>query len=139
MGALKSYTSSAIISASKKAVRVVTNSAWNSHTNPIFVHLHILPLEQLNKFQSACFVYKVLHNMLPKTFMCVFTYCSQIHNYNTRQRTNLHTIQHRTKTRANSIRVYGVNLWNSLDCHIKEAQSLSIFRNRLKYHYLTDL
>ncbi len=112
----------------KKAIRIITNSKWKSHSKPLFDTLSILPLNQLHKFQVGCFVYKSLHNLLPNTFSNYFTLCTQIHHHNTRHSTKLHVFQSRIKIRANSIRISGVNLWNLLNIKIRNAQSFSVFK-----------
>ena len=52
----------------KRAVRAVVFAGYRSHTAPIFKRLNIISLTKINKVQTACFVYKVLNNLLPSQF-----------------------------------------------------------------------
>ena len=52
----------------KKAVRVITNSKYNSHTDALFKKLYILKIQDDKKVQEICFYYKFCHNLLPKYF-----------------------------------------------------------------------
>ena len=64
--------------------------------------------------QTACFMYKVMNNLVPSFFVNMFTANSAIHNYNTRQKNNLHVPSYRIKVRGHSVSVCGVNMWNDI-------------------------
>ena len=49
----------------KKALRAITFTKWNAHTTPLFKHLNILTVYDINKLQILCFVYKAVNNLLP--------------------------------------------------------------------------
>jgi hypothetical protein len=123
----------------KKAVRVITNSKWKSHSKPLFDCLSILPLKQLHKFQLGCFMYKSQHGMLPTAFTKFFVQCTEIHHHNTRHSTKLHVFQSRLKIRADSIRISGVNLWNVIEIKTRNAQSFSVFKKLFKSFLLKDI
>ena len=55
--------------AEKKVIRAITFTKWNAHSDPLFEQLKILKLKQINIFQTCCFVYKSLHNLLPSQFI----------------------------------------------------------------------
>ena len=61
----------------------------------------------------------------------MFTVNSAIHNYNTRQKNNLHVPIYRTKVREHSVNVCGVNMWNDIPEEFKELRTYNQFR--LKY------
>lgn len=121
----------------KRAIRAVVFANRYSHSAPIFTKLHVLTIAQINKLQTACFVYKATNKLLPIQFNYFFTPNSMIHEHNTRQNSKLHLVPHRTKTRANCIRIYGVKIWNSLSNDLRMSPSLQIFRNKYK-HLLLD-
>lgn len=120
----------------KRAVRAVVFANRFSHSAPIFKKLHVLTIAQINKVQTACFVYKATNKLLPAQFSYFFTPNSMIHDHNTRQNSKLHLVLHRTKIRANSIRIYGVKIWNSLSNDLRMSPSLNIFRNKYKHQLL---
>ena len=52
----------------KKAVRLCTGSHYLAHTEPIFKHLRLLKLDDLNVLQTAIFMFKLKQNLLPPYF-----------------------------------------------------------------------
>ena len=52
----------------KKAVSIIINSKWNTHTQPIFRNLYLLTLFNINKMQIYCVMYKIVHKLLPLIF-----------------------------------------------------------------------
>ena len=80
----------------------------DTHAPPIFSKLNILTVFGINKLQTACFMYKVMNNLVPSYFVNMFTVNSAIHNYNTRQKNNLHVPSYCIKVREHSVSVCGV-------------------------------
>ena len=76
----------------KRAMRVITNSKWNVHTAPIFKHLGILTLCNINKCQTGCFMYKVKNNLLPSNSISMFVHNMHIHDHNTRNKLDFHVV-----------------------------------------------
>ena len=67
----------------KKAIRILTGSKYNAHTEPLFKQLNLLKISDI--------YYKLINNKLPlyfNTFNCQRN--SEIHTHNTRQRHALH-------------------------------------------------
>ena len=122
----------------KKAIRLITNSTYNAHTDPLFSKLSILTVFQLNDLQIGCFVYQCINNLLPTKFCAMFKKNASIHLYNTRQTDCLHFEYRRLCLRSNTVRHYGVSLWNSLTDDNQHAKSLSVFKAKLKFHLLTQ-
>ena len=52
----------------KSAIRVITGSAYNSHTEPLFKKLQILPLPDLILFNKLQFMQSFNQNLLPSSF-----------------------------------------------------------------------
>ena len=61
---------------------------------------------------------------------------SDVHHYDTRQRSKLHLVTHRLTVRANSITVYGTKLWKFLNNHITGSPSYQIFKKRYRKYWL---
>jgi hypothetical protein len=69
----------------KKAIRIITKSKHNAHTNTLFKKMKILPLESLLKFKKLQFMHSVHYNYCPKSFINTFPKRSeQVQNYNLR-------------------------------------------------------
>lgn len=98
--------------------------------------LKLLNLYDIHKFQVASFMFKVNHSMLPAYFCNMFTVNCNIHMHNTRHRNDFHREFNRTNLMANTIRIAGPLLWNSIDSSIKLSVSLSVFKNTYRHHLL---
>ena len=68
----------------KKIVRVMTFNKMNAHTNPIFIQLEFLKIEDIRQSQLHSFVYDCLNKTAPVFFHDYFTPSSERHTYNTR-------------------------------------------------------
>ena len=116
----------------KRAIRLVANSDWNAHSAPLFLDLKVLTIHQLNLLQVASFMYKVNNNLLPQYFIDMFLFNHSVHSHNTRQCNLYHVPYHRLVLTSNSIRVFGVNLWNNICDDIRNSKSLQSFRTKYK-------
>ena len=67
----KSYLKSLII-LQKRAMRIIHNASYNSHTDPIFKSLHILKISDLFTYQSLLFMFDFLYGKLPSSFKGIF-------------------------------------------------------------------
>lgn len=121
----------------KKALRVITKSPINSHTEPIFLQHNFLSITQI-KFKQTCeFMYQYHYGLLPGAFDKYFTQVSKM--YNTRSRDDYRTIYARTNTRKFSIKYQGPMAWNSLPKGIRTIMSLPQFRHLLRAHTLEHI
>ena len=69
----------------KKVIRIITNSKYNAHTEPIMKDLGILKLEDLFKLNMCKWYYRFIHKELPEYFLSyTIRHQFEIHNYNTR-------------------------------------------------------
>jgi hypothetical protein len=123
----------------KKVIRLITNSKYNSHTKPLFKSTSILPLPDINNLQVACFVFRCLHNLLPRKFCLMFNTNSSIHDHYTRHSADLRHNYHRLTLRTNTTRIYGAKLWNSLTDSIRNLTSINCFKRHYKLYLLTNL
>ena len=75
----------------KRAVRILTASKYNSHTEPLFKQTNILKVSDICTLNEIKFFYKLINKQLPQyfnSFTCEAN--SDIHGYNTRSRNKLH-------------------------------------------------
>ena len=56
----------------------------NAHTNPIFIQLEFLKIEDIRQLQLLLFVYDYLNKTAPVFFHDYFTPSSECHTFNTR-------------------------------------------------------
>ena len=74
----------------KKAVRIISQVNWKTHTEPLFKDLEILPIKDINIYIIAQFMFRFHHGLLPEIFDSFFTTNYEIHSHDTRSRTHLH-------------------------------------------------
>ncbi len=58
----------------KTAIRIISNSKYNAHTEPLFKKFDILPLPDLVSFVGLQFMHRFVHNHLPISFANMWTY-----------------------------------------------------------------
>ena len=117
-----------IVKLQKRAVRIITNSSYLSHTKPLFEKFNMLDVHQLYKKELGIFMYKYHNGLLPRSFDNVFINMKSIHNYDTRGKDNYRAEVHR----LNNGLSLGPRLWNSLPKEMKEANCLSKFKTGIK-------
>ena len=81
------YNANSIFKFQKKAVRLICNSKYNAHSQPLFKKLHILTVKDILTLKLYKFYYRLIHKKVPNYFLInVFLKTQQSsHTYNTRQ------------------------------------------------------
>ena len=116
----------------KRAIRLITNSKFDSPSLPIFVKLKILPIFDLIKLNILLFMYKFHYGLLPTLFINMFKTNSSFHSYPTRLCHNLRKPSAHSTKRTHSIRFSGVHEWNSITTNLKSSSTLSRFKTVYK-------
>ena len=126
----------------KKAVRVITLSRRNSHTDPIFLKLGILKIADIRKQSELKFYYKLVQNSLPVYFLHRFiTMHNMIHQHHTRQQQNLLLPQFRREYARTSLRYTLANTVNHTPNNIKDkihTHSFKGFSDYIKRYFLLN-
>ena len=121
-----------LIKLQKWAVRVISNSHYRSHANPLFQKYNILNVEDMHSLELGVFMYKYSINDLPYTFHNYFSKRSDIHDYQTRFKDDLNLTNNKKVFSDQSIRTSGPILWNSLNKNLKCLPSIKSFRKQFK-------
>ena len=118
----------------KRAIRIITFSSYRDHSTPLFKLTNILKLTDLIYFQTAIFMYKFHHRMLPSLFDNYFTEISKTHNYSTRlsQKKSYCLPKIRTNYGIYNIRYQGPKVWNSINKTLRDEMHISTFKTKLK-------
>ncbi len=122
----------------KKALRFCTDSEYSSHTKHIFHELKTLNIFDLNKLQTALFMYRFENSNLPNSFVDFFIKNNATHNYNTRSGSHLKTIKPSLIINKYSIKYSGSKLWNSLGNELKNSQTIKAFKLKYKKHLISN-
>ena len=64
----------------KRAMRIINNAKYNSHTDPLYKFCGILKLEDLYLQQSLLFVFDFLSSNLPVSFTDMFKFNRDMHD-----------------------------------------------------------
>jgi ribonuclease P/MRP protein subunit RPP40 len=73
-----------IVIIQKKAVRIIANAPYYSHTNNIFHQYNILKFTDICNLYLGKYMYQQLNSLLPEPLSDTYSSCSDIHAHNTR-------------------------------------------------------
>ena len=121
----------------KWAMRTISNSHYRCHSEPLFYKYEILNVYDSYKLEVGVFMYKFYVNVLPKPFDDFFTKRSDIHNYHTRNNSDYNQTRNRKVFTDQAVRTTGPILWNALNDHIKNVNSIKQFRKKLKHSLIS--
>ena len=111
----------------KRCVRLINNSKFNAHTDPIFKEMKLLKLEQIIELDILKFSYKHSRNLLPNSLTNMLNRYQYTHQYNTRNR-QIGQISHHSTAMFNKSFLCKINtLWVPLPSHLKNVSSLHTF------------
>ena len=123
----------------KKAIRQITNMPYNSHTAPLFKNLNLLTIDNL--FTLNCC--KLYHKVINKTvrnpyFLKQLPTNKYFHNYNTRQKSDIHHYKIKTNREKQSVNFKISNSWNCLPDNLKLINvSQQILTKSLKKYFIS--
>jgi hypothetical protein len=130
----------------KKAVRIITNSHYNDHTEPLFKKLEILPLPDLISFSKIQIMQRFSQGFLPTSFNSTWNLgqIRQIGNNNislrNQDRGNFFIPFNRLKLTDRMPLFNFPRVWESFpDIDIKFIRSKKLFDSKLKSFFLKDL
>ena len=135
------FETSRIIKLQKRAMRIMTLSKCNAHTEPFFKELKLLEVKDIFDVQCMKFWYKFTNGLLPKCFRCMFRYNHEIHDIETRSHDSLHLFSTWTSGARLVLRHYIPELLQKLpDDVLRKVRTHSIdtFVSHVKT-YLIDL
>ena len=117
----------------KKAIRLISGSRYNAHTDPLFKNLNILKVKDIFVIQSLKFYYNYVNDKLPEYFKNIFNDVRDIHEYNTRSSTSLH-IPRTRRHKTNKTTRYSIpHIMNNFPLTVREKIRTHSF-NTIKSH-----
>ena len=119
----------------KKVVRMISNSQYLAHSDPLFRKLEILKVSKLYILQNQIYMYKFLNKTLPCVFDHMFIRNTSIHSQNTRQASHFHLPRCRTNIYQSSFKPTCIRLYNQLESKID--YSLKSFKKKLRLYLLS--
>ncbi len=124
------------------AARLIFNEPKRMHVTPLFINLHWLPIAARIKFKALMFDYKTTSGSAPLYLNSLLqTYVPSRSLRSASERRFIVPSQKGTKSLSQTLKLNVPIWWNDLPNSIRAAESLPIFKNRLKTHlfhlYLT--
>ena len=120
----------------KSIVRIISNSSYSAHSEPLMKDLNILKLSDIFELNKTKFYYKYQHHELPEYFQNFdFKLNSDIHDHKTRGKENIHTNKVKRVFADLCIRNDIAHFINNLSTNIKnkiETHSLRFILKRFK-------
>ncbi len=125
-----------LVKLQKRAARLILNKDYSTRTCELFSDLDWMPLGDRISFKRAVQVYKCLNDNASQGLDNLFEYNRNIHSHNTRSATdnNLHIAPNHTK----SFSYLGATTWNNIPTSVRNAKSVSNFKNRYLQHYFNE-
>ena len=117
----------------KRALRVISNSPYLSHSKPLFDKYKTLNIFDLYKKETGICMYKYKQDMLPQSFDGIFTEHQANHKYNTRNKSDYQLPIHKVRTILN----VGPKFWNELPLYLKSARTIGQFKRNLVLYLQT--
>ena len=115
-----------------RAARIVTNSPYDAHSEPLLLRLGWPTVTQLIELETVKVVYKVLHNEAPDYLNSLFhklsdSHCRMLRN----SKTDLRIPMFKSSYGQKSFEFRGANNWNNLRNEAKTANTFLAFKSNL--------
>jgi hypothetical protein len=116
----------------KKIIRAVSNVGHYEHTQPLFVQLDILKLDDMYEIETLKFMHQYVNGELPSSLHNIFVNTSTVHNYDTRQSRHIRPFHPRTNLSLKSLLCNGPKLWNNLPIETQNIPNIKHFAHKCK-------
>ena len=124
----------------KQAIRIVSASPFNAHTDPIFKQQRILPLKDLIELQRLNFMHNVTFNPLFENFKISWPTNAELNNPNHRNHLDFYIPPAKTSTAKRLPLHTFPSSWNRLDNpSAKSIWKISLFNNIISTTMLNNL
>lgn len=110
----------------KRAIRIIHQASFNSHTNSLFYSSKILKLPDINRFNQCIYVFKNFDKFETVS-----------HNYSVRNQSQLVPRFQRTTLTQHSISFSAPKEYNALPDSLKYSTSLSVFKRGVRNHLIS--
>ena len=121
----------------KRAIRIIDNSFYLSHSTPIFKKFNLLKVMDVFKLTCLTFLFKVKTNNLPSN-------CNNLIQLNNAANPRYHMRYvdvfkcppHKKAFREKCIKIFGQKLWEEIPNEIASSGSIMTFKRNLKQYLL---
>ena len=133
-----------VILKQKRAIRTITKSNYNAHTEPLFLKLKILPINKLIEFSKICFMNSFTNNPIPTAFANMWPTNqdrrgTDVHE-SLRNSSNLYVPLSRTRTTDRLPLTEFPRAWNNFEIEsIKHELNPILLKSKLKAFFIDKL
>ena len=114
------------------AMRIVCKVKSDHHSAELFANMNSLKKIQIVELQTATFMYKAFHQLLPCNLQKYLTIKSNLYGIETKQKNMFYQSYVRTTKKQHCISVAGVKLWNSINNNLRNSYSVLMFKKNIK-------
>ena len=111
----------------KKALRIVSKVPYLEHTEPLFISLKILTIQQMYTLSCILFIFKCLYSGQYNEFRNRLIRGNQYHSYNTRNNAYFRLPNISLKNVRQSFFYTGIKKWNTL------GPDVFVFKSKLEF------
>ena len=117
----------------KRALRLITDSKYNAHTQPLLKVLGTITLDDTFKVQCLKFYHQFIQGNLPPFLTPFLLKKNTLHNYQTRLRNDFHVQTTQSSTAQNCTRYYIPKLLSTLPTTVTEKIHTHSYTGFCKY------
>lgn len=122
--------------AQNKLIKILFNYNYLTHTDKIYKETRIMNIKQLYRYFTCIIIHKILNKNININFN--FIKKSSVHKMQLRNSSHLVTYKCRTNYGKKTIKYEGIKLYNELPKFIKDSETSTTFKKRLKLYILDD-
>ena len=111
-----------------KLLRILQHRPIRTHTCELYKTYNTLPADLLHEYQIVLFMHRYMYhkNELPAIFHEYFDENKTVHDYNTRQKRDLHFYTVNSELGKKCIKHKGSRLWNRLPVNLKNIYDITL-------------
>ena len=98
--------------------------------------LELLKVCDVFKMRISQFVFKSRKKLLPNIFNDYYHLVNEVHDYETRDASELYVKRSRTATGAKSAKIRGAQIFNDIPSEVKNCSTPSSFNAAMKKHFI---
>ena len=124
-----------ILTLQKKAMRIITFQSRNCHSGPLFFKLKLLKFNDKVHLENVLLISKFINSLLPPVFNNWFTFCSNVHNYETTSSATCKLFKPSFRTNLygkNSITVNAIDAWNKAQTSLGDTILKDLTPSKIK-------
>ena len=115
-------------------MRIITFQSRNCHSSPLFSKVKLLKFNDKVLLENVLLISKFINSLLPPVFNNWFTFCSNIHNYETTSSATCKLFKPfcTTLSGTNSITVNAIDTWNKAQTFLGDTILKDLTLNKIK-------